>query len=571
MKKLFILIILCYLSSLFAQSYITPIGEGTPENPYQISSLENLYWITIRDTVDNLSYSSRMQKHYIQTCDIDAQATSNSTAGWLPIGYDETNCEFRGSYDGQNFTIYNLMINRPNTDHIGLFGIGGTLKNLSLEDYNITGSHYVGALVGESSSVIENIHVNGNLSGEWYVGGIVGSGNTIINSSSNSVIINSHFYVGGIAGVINNATNCYSTANVIGHAYVGGIAGAAGGVIDVCFFDGSLGGIAKTDITNEKNNSKILIYYFGGIVGFNRGLIKNSYNLADLGYRMGGIVGYAVVSSLIINCYNYGNDVSNENYPKSAGIVFENNGYVRRCHNMGDVGSGICYYMEGLSLVKDCYSFGNCETGIVSYVSEYAVLEKSYSCGVNNYPIFRSATSYALIRNCVWNNELSSDVSDETLNNYASHLNIISANTQEMKDISTYTAIGWDFDSVWAISDDFNEGYPYLQWQNEPTPIDDEEIITLNNDLDFSIYPNPFNPETNISLDLKQQANVNISIYNIKGQLIKTVINGSLNPQKYNFEWDGYNNFSKSVSSGIYFCKVSVNNQVIVKRMLLLK
>jgi PKD repeat protein len=75
---------------------ITPVatapssGDGTSGNPYQIASLENLYWISASDdVVASPSQAARFGSHYIQVADIDASATvSWCNGGWNPIGYD---------------------------------------------------------------------------------------------------------------------------------------------------------------------------------------------------------------------------------------------------------------------------------------------------------------------------------------------------------------------------------------------------------------------------------------------------------------------------------------------------
>lgn len=140
----FMLIILLAMSTdLMAQTATPPVnGDGSPGNPYQIETLNNLYWITQDDT--------RWDKHYKQTEDINAPSTSgwDSGAGFTPIGNDSEG--FFGSYDGQNHTIDGLYINRSSTNYVGFFGRlqSGTIQNLGVTNVNITGNMFVGGLVG---------------------------------------------------------------------------------------------------------------------------------------------------------------------------------------------------------------------------------------------------------------------------------------------------------------------------------------------------------------------------------------------------------------------------------------
>ncbi|MDD2332450.1 MAG: FlgD immunoglobulin-like domain containing protein [Candidatus Cloacimonetes bacterium] len=84
-------------------------------------------------------------------------------------------------------------------------------------------------------------------------------------------------------------------------------------------------------------------------------------------------------------------------------------------------------------------------------------------------------------------------------------------------------------------------------------------------------YPNPFNPETTISFVLPQAGEANLSIYNVKGQLIKTLNKGSLNAGSHNLVWNGTDNNGKNVSSGIYFYRLSHNGRTESKKMMLMK
>jgi hypothetical protein len=84
-------------------------------------------------------------------------------------------------------------------------------------------------------------------------------------------------------------------------------------------------------------------------------------------------------------------------------------------------------------------------------------------------------------------------------------------------------------------------------------------------------YPNPFNPETNISFNLNQNDNVELSIYNVKGQLVKTLHKGYLNQGTHTIRWNGQDSNNKNVASGVYFYKLSTPKQSEMKKMLLLK
>ena len=91
------------------------------------------------------------------------------------------------------------------------------------------------------------------------------------------------------------------------------------------------------------------------------------------------------------------------------------------------------------------------------------------------------------------------------------------------------------------------------------------EISNLTN------YPNPFNPETTIEFSLQNNSVVDLTIYNIKGQKITTLINEPMRKGKHSVIWSGLDSNNKPVSSGIYLYKIKSGIQESVKRMLLLK
>ncbi|MCD4818719.1 MAG: FG-GAP-like repeat-containing protein [Candidatus Cloacimonetes bacterium] len=89
---------------------------------------------------------------------------------------------------------------------------------------------------------------------------------------------------------------------------------------------------------------------------------------------------------------------------------------------------------------------------------------------------------------------------------------------------------------------------------------------------DFMNHPNPFNPSTTISYQLTKQSDVEMSIYNLKGQKIKTLIDNSFEQGNHSVIWNGTEDLDKPVSSGIYFYKLNVNSKAeVVKKCLLLK
>jgi len=82
----------------------------------------------------------------------------------------------------------------------------------------------------------------------------------------------------------------------------------------------------------------------------------------------------------------------------------------------------------------------------------------------------------------------------------------------------------------------------------------------------FQNYPNPFNPSTQISFDLPSASYVNLTIYNVLGQNVTTLIDKKMDAGHHEIEWDASNN-----SSGVYFYRISADNFSQTKKMLMLK
>ena len=142
---------------------------------------------------------------------------------WTPIGTDYDN-SYTGTFDGSGHTITGLTVT-TNDQFVGLFGsIGyaGTVKNVMMEDVQITSnrsSGFAGGVAGYSDGTIENCSVSGSVSGTVYVGGVVGAQiDGSITGCSSSATVKGMVDVGGVAGQTNSSatlTACYATGNVI--------------------------------------------------------------------------------------------------------------------------------------------------------------------------------------------------------------------------------------------------------------------------------------------------------------------------------------------------------------------
>jgi hypothetical protein len=84
-------------------------------------------------------------------------------------------------------------------------------------------------------------------------------------------------------------------------------------------------------------------------------------------------------------------------------------------------------------------------------------------------------------------------------------------------------------------------------------------------------YPNPFNPVTSIRYDIPEAANVQVSVYSLLGQKVKTLVNGAHQPGFYAVQWNGTNDQGNPVASGMYICRIHADRFNAVKKLILMK
>lgn len=106
-----------------------------------------------------------------------------------------------------------------------------------------------------------------------------------------------------------------------------------------------------------------------------------------------------------------------------------------------------------------------------------------------------------------------------------------------------------------------------------PTSVDETEKMQsiLKSFTLYQNYPNPFNPSTNIMYEIPHYGSVEINIYDIQGQLIRSFGKTFQNAGSYQVTWNGQNNSGAMVSSGTYLCRVSFDETFLVKKLLLIK
>ncbi len=146
-------------------------------------------------------------------------------------------------------------------------------------------------------------------------------------------------------------------------------------------------------------------------------------------------------------------------------------------------------------------------------------------------------------------------------------------------DITLYDFVGQDPIGEWIlnIADSYGDGGHQMSnvevtfnLLSEPVANEDLEDVASHIGL-IDNYPNPFNPETTISYNVNYNENVSIEIYNVKGQLVNTLVNSPQTLGNHKVVWNGRDNNNNKVSSGLYFYKMTNGKYSGTKKMILMK
>jgi photosystem II stability/assembly factor-like uncharacterized protein len=118
----------------------------------------------------------------------------------------------------------------------------------------------------------------------------------------------------------------------------------------------------------------------------------------------------------------------------------------------------------------------------------------------------------------------------------------------------------------------FTDNGLVLRFEDQVTAISDPDFTNVPNQYRLSQnYPNPFNPETKISFSIPKAGDVTIKIYDIQGREVTTLVNASMNAGTHEVVWNGTNASGFRVASGLYVYTMKSADQVLSKKMVLMK
>ncbi len=212
-------------------------GSGTPDDPYEISTCQNLQ-----------NMENDMSAHYELINNVNCSGFSYSSVG-------QGTYRFEGVLNGQGYAVENLEINEGESSYVGLIGYldnTGELKNIGLINVDITGDYHVGSLVGFNQGSVTSSFSTGSVTGGDNAGGLVGFNQGSVSSSFSTGSVSGDGDVGGFIGYhAGSVSSSYSTGSVTGSDNMGGFIGADSGIISSSYWDTESSGQSSGTSTDD--------------------------------------------------------------------------------------------------------------------------------------------------------------------------------------------------------------------------------------------------------------------------------------------------------------------------------
>lgn len=318
-RVFFFVVFISIALPVFAYDWSTNPGDGSAENPYQISEPNHLIAINDLDTAG---------KHFVlmNDIDLDPDLPQNRVFDSFAIG------TMAGTFDGREYSIRNLTIwdDRGEPGDYGLFALiteSGFVKNLQLRDVSICiiacCTTTAGALAAKNDGIVINCHSSGFIENDGCVGGLIGrNGNwdktfpLIINSTSACLISGMAMDCKGGFTAYNYGSifQCSFTGSIQAEMMgVGGLIGYNEGVVNRCF--------SKVQITADS---------VGGLIYENRGRILNSFSVGTLSSQM-----YFELGGLVCSNYTYQYHRSARVENCYAAVATQSGGLIGSCWEQG--------------------------------------------------------------------------------------------------------------------------------------------------------------------------------------------------------------------------------------------
>ncbi|MCG2716152.1 MAG: T9SS type A sorting domain-containing protein [Candidatus Marinimicrobia bacterium] len=465
---------------------------------------------------------------------------------------------FNGTYDGDGKIISGLYINRSGQYYFALFGLVGSygknaaIKNLGVTNVNVTGlAWYVGGLVGFNQySTIENCYSTGAVTGNDDVGGLVGG-------NWNSATI----------------TNSYSTCTVTGYQYVGGLAGSNNwwGEIENCY---SRGNVTRTGSSETR---------FGGFVGYNL-----NYSTIDKCYSTGsvyysgttdpndkGFVGQSNGGTFTNNFW----DSEASNQSTGTGATGKTTAEMTNATTTNNIylAAGWDFKGESTNGTVEIWNIGNGKNDGYPYLdwqypeddASLPVELTSFTAECRNGGVLLKWSTESEIENLgfliekqildtgCWM-EIAGYLNDAALEGHGS---TTEAHEYQFTDNAVQPGVTYEY----RLGDvDYNGKVTWHKKIEVKVKAEDVKIP-----VEFGLhkaYPNPFNPAVTLSYGLKEAGQTTLQVFNLRGQLVETLVSAYQLAGTYKFTWQPEN-----LGAGVYIIRFQSGRQTNLQKVVFVK
>ena len=499
------------MNGFVLEAYAEVGTSGSVDNPHIIMSAEQLQDI-----------NNDVTGHYKLGANIDLENNE-----FTPIGNADTGA-FSGSFDGNGYTIKNMMVNGGK--YAGLFGCNeGDIQNVTVENIDVSGTRYIGGIVGENTKngTIKNCSVE--------------KGNIVAEEGINDILMGGvcGYNCGEIRGVCNNSSNLAAEKNDNAeNLYLGGIVGFDSGILKL--ENSKNEGIINNKFCTEQILCGGFVAYSKGIISLNKcenvGNINIDSSSRSYGSSIisGGIIGYTKSEENLSFCYNSGDIIilQGGTYGSQSGFVYaggingrsEGKAVILQCENAGGIhsmnGLGGDNYIggiegKGISDISQSNNTGSVySSGYIGNFANFPDFEvggiygcsygKSINCYNNGNIIKLDANgripSYGLgngnLNDCYNSGAIvGTCINDSNADQEHNLYTLKSAGTKgrgltdlQMAQIDSFR--GWDFDKVWIQNNAYNNGYPYLEQNYHLMNISNTKMI-VGGTLDLKVIKIP--------------------------------------------------------------------------------
>jgi len=300
-----------------------------------------------------------------------------------------------------------------------------------------------------------------------------------------------------------------------------------------------------------------------GIISMNNSFINVAGNTINKNLGSGISVDYGeaeLYSNVITNNLGMGIEINDGNLNISDCVVSDNDGF------------GIGFTGPGNLTITNCVISNNSYSGIRVYGSVWFEIggNKIYGNGINgvhhsNMPDAKPDGIYfytgsSNVNGSIYHNDIFQNL---PFNIYNDGISDINAENNWWGNSNRDSIILKIYDS----NDDFALGtVDYEPWVDEPFSFIGREDIVISEFVLSQNYPNPFNPKTTISYQIPKSSYVKLTIYDINGRLIETLVAENKNAGYYTIGWN-----ADKVCSGIYFYRIDAGEYTCVKKCLVVK